>query len=168
MAYTAAHIVHRLGVEVRRAYELGSYRLDALLGRGGMGEVWRASHQTLARPAAIKLFRPESLGGEPGMAAVRFEREAQAIATLESPHTVELYDYGSMEDGTLFYVMEMLDGVDLEELVLQHGPLPAERVVYILRQACESLAEAHARGIIHRDIKPANITSVGARCSMTS
>jgi eukaryotic-like serine/threonine-protein kinase len=156
-AYLVARIVHRLGVEVRRAYELGSYRLEALLGRGGMGEVWRASHRTLARPAAIKLFRPESLGSEPDVAAARFEREAQAIATLESPHTVELYDYGSTQDGTLFYVMELLDGVDLEELVQQHGPLPAERVVHILRQACESLAEAHTRGIIHRDIKPANI-----------
>jgi eukaryotic-like serine/threonine-protein kinase len=157
MSYLAARIVHRLGVEVRRAYELGSYRLDALLGRGGMGEVWRASHRTLARPAAIKLFHPESLGSDPGLAAARFEREAQAIASLESPHTVELYDYGSTQDGMLFYVMELLDGVDLEELVLKHGPLPAERVVHILEQACESLAEAHARGIIHRDIKPANI-----------
>jgi serine/threonine-protein kinase len=157
MSYLAARTVHRLGVEVRHAYELGSYRLDALLGRGGMGEVWRASHRTLARPAAIKLFRPESLGAEPAVAAARFEREAQAIASLESPHTVELYDYGSTQDGMLFYVMELLDGVDLEELVLKHGPLPAERVVHILAQACDSLAEAHARGIIHRDIKPANI-----------
>ena len=157
MAYIAARIVHRLGIEVRQAYEMGSYRLETLLGRGGMGEVWRASHRTLARPAAIKLFRPESLGDEPGMAAARFEREAQAIATLESPNTVVLYDYGSTQDGMLFYVMELLDGVDLEELVTRHGPLPSERVVHILRQACASLAEAHARGIVHRDIKPANI-----------
>jgi len=157
MSYIAARIVHRLGVELRRAYQLGSYRLEALLGRGGMGEVWRASHRTLARPAAIKLIRPESLSDQPGIAAARFEREAQAIATLQSPNTVALYDFGSTQDGTLFYVMELLDGVDLEELVRQHGPLPAERVTYILRQACASLAEAHARSIIHRDIKPANI-----------
>ena len=157
MAYIATRIVNQLGVEVRRAYELGSYRLETLLGRGGMGEVWRASHRTLARPAAIKLIRPESLGGDPGLAADRFEREAQAIASLESPHTVALYDYGSTPEGTLFYVMELLDGVDLEELVREYGPLPPERVSHILRQACASLAEAHARGIIHRDIKPANI-----------
>ncbi len=157
MSYIAARIVHHLGVELRRAYELGSYRLEALLGRGGMGEVWRASHRTLARPAAIKLIRPESLGDNRSIASARFEREAQAIASLQSPNTVALYDFGSTQDGTLFYVMELLDGVDLEELVQQHGPLPPERVTYILRQACASLAEAHARAIIHRDIKPANI-----------
>jgi serine/threonine-protein kinase len=157
MSYVATRVVNYLGVEVRRAYELGSYRLEALLGRGGMGEVWRASHHMLARPAAIKLIRPESLGDEPGIAGARFEREAQAIASLQSPNTVALYDFGSTQEGTLFYVMELLDGVDLEELVRQHGPLPAERVTHILRQACASLAEAHARAIIHRDIKPANI-----------
>ena len=157
MAYVAARIVHRLGIEVRRAYELGSYRLEGLLGRGGMGEVWLASHRTLARPAAIKLIRPESLGGESDAVSERFEREAQATASLQSPNTVALYDFGSTEEGTLFYVMELLDGVDLEELVRHQGPLPPERAVHILRQACTSLAEAHARGIIHRDIKPANI-----------
>jgi len=157
LSYVAARVVHGLGVEVRRAYDLGSYRLEALLGRGGMGEVWRASHHTLARPAAIKLIRPEALGQQPRVAGARFEREAQAIASLESPHTVALYDFGSTEDGTLFYVMELLDGVDLEELVRTYGPMPAERVTHVLRQACASLAEAHARAIIHRDIKPANI-----------
>ncbi|MGH8696106.1 MAG: serine/threonine-protein kinase [Burkholderiales bacterium] len=157
LSYVAARVVHRLGVEVRRAYDLGSYRLEALLGRGGMGEVWRASHRTLARPAAIKLIRQEVLGDAPGVAGARFEREAQAIASLQSPNTVALYDFGSTQDGTLFYVMELLDGVDLEELVQRHGPLPAPRATHILRQACASLAEAHARAIIHRDIKPANI-----------
>jgi serine/threonine-protein kinase len=157
LSYVAARIVHRLGVEVRRAHELGSYRLEALLGRGGMGEVWRASHHTLARPAAIKLIRPEVLGDEPAITSARFEREAQAIASLQSPNTVALYDFGATPDGTLFYVMELLDGVDLDELVRRHGALPAERVTHILRQACASLAEAHARAIIHRDIKPANI-----------
>jgi eukaryotic-like serine/threonine-protein kinase len=109
------------------------------------------------RPAAIKLIRPESLGVAPGLTNARFEREAQAIASLQSPNTIALYDFGSTPEGTLFYVMELLDGVDLEELVRRHGPLPPERVVYIVRQACGSLAEAHARGIMHRDIKPANI-----------
>jgi tRNA A-37 threonylcarbamoyl transferase component Bud32 len=157
ISYAAARIVHQLGVEVRRANELGSYRLEVLLGRGGMGEVWRASHRMLARPAAIKLIRPEALGQDRVIAAARFAREAPAIARLESPNTVALYDFGSAHDGRLYYVMELLDGVDLEQLVRQHGPLPAERVAYILRQACASLAEAHGRAIIHRDIKPANI-----------
>jgi tRNA A-37 threonylcarbamoyl transferase component Bud32 len=157
LAYVATSIINHLGAEVRRAYELGSYRLEARRGRGGMGEVWRASHRMLARPAAIKLIRPESLDDDPGSASARFEREAQAIASLQSPNTVALYDFGSTEEGTLFYVMELLDGVDLEDLVRQHGPLPADRVAHILRQACGSLAEAHARGIIHRDVKPANV-----------
>jgi serine/threonine-protein kinase len=122
-----------------------------------MGEVWRASHRTLARPAAIKLIRPEALGDDPAVATARFEREAQAIASLQSPNTVALYDFGATPDGTLYYVMELLDGVDLERLVRDHGPLPPERVIHILRQVCASLAEAHARDIIHRDIKPANI-----------
>jgi eukaryotic-like serine/threonine-protein kinase len=157
LAYAASRVINQLGVEVRQAQEMGSYRLEALLGRGGMGEVWRASHRMLARPAAIKLIRPESLGIDPELATVRFEREAQAIASLQSPNTVALYDFGSTPEGALFYVMELLDGVDLEELVRRHGPLPPERVVYIVRQACGSLAEAHACGIVHRDIKPANI-----------
>jgi serine/threonine-protein kinase len=145
---------------VRRAHELGSYQLETLLGRGGMGEVWRASHRTLARPAAVKLIRRDTLANDPAVAATavaRFEREAQVIASLQSPHTIELYDFGTTEDGTLFYVMELLDGIDLEALVRRFGPLPAERTVYVLRQVCASLAEAHRRGVVHRDIKPANI-----------
>jgi serine/threonine-protein kinase len=159
-AYIAARLVHQLGVEVRRAEELGSYRLDTLLGRGGMGEVWRASHRTLARPAAIKLIRRDAVANDEagvGVAVARFEREAQIIASLQCPNTVQLYDFGTTEDGTLFYVMELLDGVDLDGLVRRFGPLPAERVVHIVRQVCASLAEAHRRGVVHRDVKPANI-----------
>ena len=160
LSYVAARVVHHLGVEIRRAHDLGSYRLDALLGRGGMGEVWRASHRMLARPAAIKLIRRDTLARDPAMAATavdRFEREAQVIASLQSPHTVALYDFGVTDDGSLFYVMELLEGVNLETLVKRFGPVPPERVVYLLRQACASLAEAHHRGLVHRDIKPANI-----------
>ncbi|MGQ0720423.1 MAG: serine/threonine-protein kinase [Candidatus Eiseniibacteriota bacterium] len=159
-AYIAARLVHQLGVEVRRATDLGSYQLDTLLGRGGMGEVWRASHRTLARPAAIKLIRQDAVARDEtrvDVAVARFEREAQIIASLQSPNTVQLYDFGTTEDGTLFYVMELLDGVDLDGLVRRFGPMPAERVVHVVRQVCASLAEAHRRGIVHRDVKPANI-----------
>jgi serine/threonine-protein kinase len=154
-------IIHSLGQQVKRARELGSYRLEEQLGKGGMGEVFRATHQMLARPAAVKLIRSEILGSSSTSAArvimERFRREAEAAASLRSPHTISLYDFGVSHDGTFFLVMEMLDGLDLETLVERFGPLPPERAVYLLRQACESLEEAHARGLIHRDIKPSNI-----------
>jgi eukaryotic-like serine/threonine-protein kinase len=154
-------IIHGLGQQVRRARELGSYRLEEPLGKGGMGEVYRATHQMLARPAAVKLIRSELIGSSsPSAARViieRFRREAEAAASLRSPHTINLYDFGISQDGTFFLVMELLDGLDLETLIERYGPLPAERAVYLLRQACDSLAEAHARGLVHRDIKPSNI-----------
>jgi serine/threonine-protein kinase len=156
-AYGAAHIVYRLGQAVREAREMGSYRLEDRLGEGGMGEVWRASHRMLARPAAVKLVRTDALGLDRDTAVTRFEREAQVTAALQSPHTVELYDYGVSDDGTIYYVMELLDGIDLDGLVKKHGALPPERVIHILRQVCASLGEAHSRDLVHRDVKPANI-----------
>lgn len=160
-AVVIAGVVSRLGQQVSKARELGSYRLGDLLGRGGMGEVYKATHRMLARPAAIKLIRTEMLGAVDDEAAklavTRFRREAEAAAQLRSQHTVELYDFGVTHDGTLYLVMEFLDGMDLETLVRQNGPLSAGRVIYILRQVCESLEEAHTRGLVHRDIKPANI-----------
>ena len=156
-----SHVVTQLGRQVTKAREMGSYRLGELLGSGGMGEVYRATHTLLARPAAIKLIRPEALGAGNGegaqLALRRFTREAEAAANLRSPHTVEVYDFGVTEDQTLYFVMEMLDGLDLETLVRQYGALPAGRVIYLVRQVCQSLAEAHAQGLVHRDIKPANI-----------
>ena len=160
VAVVISHAVTRLGRQVAKERELGSYRLGELLGRGGMGEVYRATHRMLARPAAIKLIRSEVLAqrsGEASVAVTRFRREAEAAANLRSPHTVELYDFGVAEDGTLYFVMELLQGMDLETLVQREGPLPAKRVIHILRQVCESLEEAHASGLVHRDIKPANI-----------
>jgi serine/threonine-protein kinase len=161
MAGVAATVVYQLGTEVRRARELGSYRLVERLGAGGMGEVWRAEHRLLARPAAVKLIRPDALGPVgPERRRInlhRFEREAQATASMRCPHTVELYDFGVAEDGTFYYVMELLAGLDLEVLVEKHGPLPASRVLHLLPQICHSLAEAHDVGLIHRDVKPANI-----------
>jgi serine/threonine-protein kinase len=161
VAIVISHVVTGLGQQVAKAREMGSYRLGKLLGRGGMGEVYYATHRLLARPAAIKLIRPEVLGGtDPEAAAravVRFRREAETAASLRSPHTVELYDFGVTDDETLYFVMELLEGLSLESLVRRHGPLPAGRVVHILRQVCASLEEAHVRNLVHRDIKPANI-----------
>lgn len=154
-------IIHGLGQQVKRARELGSYRLEEQLGKGGMGEVFRATHQMLARPAAVKLIRSEIIGSStPSAARViveRFRREAEAAASLRSPHTISLYDFGVSHDGTFFLVMELLDGLDLETLVERFGPVPPDRAVYLLRQACQSLEEAHVRGLVHRDLKPSNI-----------
>jgi serine/threonine-protein kinase len=161
MAWIGARVVYGLGAEVGRARALGSYELEEKLGEGGMGEVWRARHRMLARPAAIKLIRPSIMSGaRPGASEAalrRFEREAQAIAQLRSPHTVELFDFGVAGDGTFYYVMELLDGLDLDSFVRRFGPLPPARALHFLRQVCLSLAEAHARGLVHRDVKPANI-----------
>ena len=153
--------LQRISRRLREAEDLGSYRLVEELGHGGMGEVWRAHHRLLASDAAIKLVRPEVLGaGSPDEAKLllrRFGREARATAALSSPHTIQIFDFGATDDGTFYYVMELLTGRDLETLVRDFGPMPANRVLYLLRQACHSLADAHARGLVHRDIKPANI-----------
>ena len=159
-AYFASVAVHGLGRQIERAERMGSYRLVSRLGQGAMGEVWRAEHSSLARPAAIKLIHPEALGGghdDPSSLAARFEREAQATAMLCSPHTIRVYDFGQARDGSFYYVMELLEGIDLERFVRRYGPMPPARAVHVLRQVCHSLAEAHARGFVHRDIKPANI-----------
>jgi serine/threonine-protein kinase len=126
-----------------------------------MGEVWRARHRMLSRDAAIKLIQPHMLGRGSGEDSAlmqrRFEQEAKATASLRSPHTIGLYDFGVTEDGVFYYVMELLDGIDLDTFVRKFGPQPPARVVYILRQVCRSLADAHKHGLIHRDIKPTNI-----------
>jgi serine/threonine-protein kinase len=161
IAMLPSRILQRIGRRLREAQELGSYQLVELLGSGGMGEVWRAEHRLLARQAAIKLLRPELLGARDGpetrLLLRRFEREAQATAMLNSPHTIQLFDFGVTDEGRFYYVMELLAGRDLESLVRDFGPLPASRVIYLLRQVSHSLADAHARGMVHRDIKPANI-----------
>jgi len=161
IAIILSRYVYSLGADVSKAREIGSYKLVELLGRGGMGEVWRAEHQFLARPAAIKLIQPEVLGfnnsKEAAAAQRRFEREAQATAILSSPHTIHLYDFGVADNGVFYYVMELLHGLDLQTLVHKYGPVPAERAAHILSQLCSSLEEAHQDGLVHRDIKPANI-----------
>ncbi len=142
-----------------RARELGSYRLVARLGAGGMGEVWRAEHRLLARSAAIKLIRSEALADPEAAPEIRerFRREAQVLASMRSRHTIGLFDYGVTDEGIFYYVMELLDGLDLESLVVREGGQPATRVIEMLIQACSSLAEAHEGGLLHRDIKPPNL-----------
>ena len=161
VAMLPSRVLYRLGRRLKEAQELGSYQLIELLGHGGMGEVWRARHQFLARHAAIKLVRPEVLGArdeaETRVLLRRFEREAQATAALSSPHTIQLFDFGMTREGTFYYVMELLVGRDLETFVREFGPVPADRAIFLLRQVCHSLADAHARRMVHRDIKPANI-----------
>jgi serine/threonine-protein kinase len=161
LAVVPSQVLQRLGRQIRRAREAGSYELVEALGRGGMGEVWRAEHRLLARPAAVKIVRPEVLGAARGadlrLITRRFLREAQATSVLCSPYTIDLYDFGMTNEGAFYYVMELLNGRDLESLVRDFGPLPPDRTIYLLRQVCHSLAEAHSRDLVHRDIKPANI-----------
>jgi serine/threonine-protein kinase len=161
MGLVVSHVVYKMGKSVTAAREMGSYTLEENLGGGGMGEVWMATHRMLARPAAVKLVKPDVVRGmQPGEIQHlnhRFEHEVQATAALCSPHTVDIYDYGLAQDGTFYYVMELLDGVDMETLVERFGPVEPSRAVNLLVQACHSLNEAHRRQLIHRDIKPANL-----------
>ena len=161
LAVLPSHIIRGLSHQVRSARELGSYQLGELLGRGGMGEVYAARHRLLRRPAAIKLVHPDTRATPdsepPAVLVQRFKREAEAAASLHSPHTIALYDFGVSDDGSFYYVMELLRGLDLDTLVDRFGPMPPNRISHLLQQACHSLAEAHAVGLVHRDVKPANL-----------
>lgn len=157
-AFTAifgSHIISTLRTEAHAARMLNQYRLGRRLGGGGMGEVFLAEHQMLKRPCAIKLIRQEQAGDPHAMA--RFEREVRATAQLSHWNTIEIFDYGRNDDDTFYYVMEYLPGLSLDILVHRHGPMPPARVIYLLRQACDALNEAHEAGLVHRDIKPGNL-----------
>jgi serine/threonine-protein kinase len=157
----SGHAVWMAQQQVYRARRLGRYRLQAPIGKGGMGEVWLAWDQSLRRNVALKILRESGL---PDIQSVqRFEREARSISRLRVPHTVQVYDFGASDDGIYYLAMEYLPGMDLYHLVSAHGPLPPARAVHFLLQTCESLEEAHALGIIHRDVKPQNlfVTRVG-------
>lgn len=155
IATYAAHIITSARREAFKARQFGQYRLMERLGGGGMGEVFRAEHVLLKRPCAIKLIKAANEASVTAIA--RFEKEVKTTAKLTHWNTVEIYDYGRTDDGTFYYVMELLPGMSLEDLVEKHGPLPPARAIYLLGQVCGALHEAHLAGLIHRDIKPANI-----------
>ncbi len=155
MAVCGSLLLNGLRTELRQARKYGQYRLVRKLGEGGMGEVYLAEHQLLKRPCALKLIKAGA--GSAPVALARFEREVQSAARLSHPNTIEIYDYGHTRDGTFYYVMEYLRGLSLSELVRRDGPLPPGRVIYVFRQICAGLAEAHGLGLVHRDLKPGNV-----------
>jgi serine/threonine-protein kinase len=153
-----AAIASKVNLGLRRqnfnARNIGQYKIEKLLGEGGMGEVYLATHSLLKRPTAVKFLRPEIAGVH---ALTRFEHEVRHTSRLSHPNTITIYDYGHTAEGIFYYVMELLKGANLYQIVTNTGPMPAARVIHILASACGALSEAHLKGIIHRDIKPQNI-----------
>ncbi|MCA9691191.1 MAG: serine/threonine protein kinase [Myxococcales bacterium] len=150
----ASRVIYGLRKEVRDVKRLGQYRLEAKLGEGGMGAVYRARHAMLARPAAIKLLHPDAHGAA---SVQRFEREVVLTAKLRHPNTVTVFDYGRTPEGVFYYAMELIDGATLEAIVSACGPMPPSRVLLVIDRVAAALVEAHGIGLIHRDLKPANI-----------
>lgn len=159
VATVGSGIVHQVRREAESARYYGQYQLIEEIGRGGMGVVYLGKHQMLKRPAAIKLIRTEAAGSPQAIA--QFEKEVQATAMLSHWNTVQIYDYGTTEDGDFYCVMEYLVGVTLQqriaERIRRHERMTVEKTVEIIDQLCDGLVEAHGNGLIHRDIKPANI-----------
>jgi eukaryotic-like serine/threonine-protein kinase len=154
MAIYGAFVLNGLRTQLHVARRFGQYQLGRKLGEGGMGEVYLAEHKLLKRPCAVKLIKAAKTTP---ITLARFEREVQSAARLSHPNTIEIYDYGHTEDGTCYYVMEYLRGMSLADLIKDFGPIPAGRLIYLIRQVCAGLAEAHDLGLVHRDLKPANV-----------
>ncbi len=146
--------MQRMAEEVEAARRVGNYELLEQVGQGGMARVYRAQHRLLKRPTAVKIIELAMTSDE---MLARFDREVRLASQLMHPNTVEIFDYGRTPDGQPFYAMEFLDGLTLQQIVEQHGPLPPARAAHALRGIAGSLSEAHARGLVHRDIKPANV-----------
>jgi serine/threonine-protein kinase len=154
IAAIASKINFGLRHQVRKAEQLGQYRLEERIGKGGMGEVFRARHAMLRRPTAVKLIHPDATDPE---LFHRFEREVRQTSRLSHPNTISIFDYGRTPEGVFYYAMEFLDGADLHEIVEKTGPMPPARVIHVLNQTCGALREAHGVGLVHRDIKAGNI-----------
>jgi CheY-like chemotaxis protein len=133
----------------------GRFRLESLLGEGGMGQVYRASHLDLGHAVAVKLVRP-ALASSPLLRA-RFETEARATSLLRSPHVVQVFDYGFTPGGIPYLIMEYLRGQTLGSLLAEHGRLPLPAVARIVTELARGLSVAHASGVVHRDVKPENV-----------
>ncbi len=149
-----ARLRRRSEAAEQRALQLGCYTLADKLGEGGMGEVYQATHTLLRRPTAIKLLKRHVGDDE---AVRRFEREVQLTSQLTHPNTIAIYDYGHTPEGVFYYAMELLSGINLQQLVDRHGAVAPARALHILVQVCGALSEAHGKGLIHRDIKPPNV-----------
>jgi len=159
---SGVHIITYLRTKADEAKELGRYRLKEKIGSGGMGDVYLAEHRLMKRPCAIKVIRAEKAGDPRAIA--RFEREVKATSRLNHWNSISIYDYGRTSDGTFFYVMEYVTGLSLQELVVRRGALAPARAIYLLKQICSALIEAHSMQLVHRDIKPANlmVTELGS------
>jgi serine/threonine protein kinase len=153
-SYANLRSLRRLGEAELKLKQLGQYTLEEKIGEGGMGVVYRAKHALMRRDTAVKLLLPDRADPE---TIQRFEREVCLTCQLTHPNTIQVYDYGHTPDGIFYYVMEFLRGLNLHEFTARFGPPPEARVIHILTQVCDSLAEAHGLGLIHRDIKPGNI-----------
>jgi len=154
LIFASSYAVQFLRRRVKQVEQLGQYTLERKIGAGGMGEVYLARHALLRRPTAVKFIRAEQVSEEN---LEHFEREVQSTSQLTHPNTIEIYDYGRADEGIFYYVMEYLPGLTLAGLMELEDTIPPARAIYILRQLCASLGEAHARGFVHRDVKPLNV-----------